>query len=642
MKPLIILVYSDPGLMKPDLKLLVVGSSAVDRARICQAWDLAGMNFPIVEAESRAMALAALETQSFDCVLMSETLTDGNEPSLSEALQQQVKCPGTVILMAEANQRRAWDFLEAGAHDYLSYDDVTPEVLCHRVWNAVRMSQAVREGRQVALQIEQALDDNARLHQAVQDGEKIRNRVVMTLGRNQQQLRTLQRLTDLLNQRLTNLPGLFQSMIDAVCDAIPDGEFGAIALKNPQSGALDVTATLGIARSDFDLRSTFDPEVGALGQVFSTGQSGVRRLDAASRGTKSDPAALCVVAIESSQAGRIGVLVLGNWDDDRAFDDEDLRLLIAFGEQAAIAIDNAQLINALEEREERLAFQNTLLSQQNQELESQRQQIQLQNLKLRESAQVKSHFLATMSHELRTPMTAIIGFSQLLQRQSISEPQLDMVGRILTNGKNLLALINDILDLSKIEAGHLDLKLEKFNLSNLLQVTAAELRSISAQKRIELAVQCHLTNDGIVNDSARLRQILVNLLSNALKFTDRGSVILEAKELNNDRLVITVRDTGIGIAPEDIPYIFEEFRQIDQTVTRRHAGTGLGLAITKRLVQIMNGHITVTSQAGKGSTFRVDLPREAQTKLLSSPRPPALSTKVDPIVLLPMSPSPPF
>ena len=144
-------------------------------------------------------------------------------------------------------------------------------------------------------------------------------------------------------------------MIDAVCDAIPDGEFGAIALKNPQSGALEVTATLGMARSDFDIRSTFDPETGQLGQVFSTGQSGVRRVDEASIGTDSGPAALCVVTIESSQAGRIGVLVLGNWENSRAFDDEDLRLLIAFGEQAAIAIDNAQLINALEEREERLA-----------------------------------------------------------------------------------------------------------------------------------------------------------------------------------------------------------------------------------------------------------------------------------------------
>jgi signal transduction histidine kinase len=206
--------------------------------------------------------------------------------------------------------------------------------------------------------------------------------------------------------------------------------------------------------------------------------------------------------------------------------------LIAFGEQAAIAIDNAQLINALEEREERLAFQNTLLSQQNQERESQRQQIQLQNLKLREAAQLKTQFLATMSHELRTPMNAIIGFSQLLQRQQITDSQRDMVGRILNNGKNLLALINDILDLSKIEAGRLDLKLDKFNLSNLLQVTTAELRSLSEQKQIELIVHCHLTNDTIVNDSARLRQVLVNLLSNALKFTDRGSVLLEAKEIS--------------------------------------------------------------------------------------------------------------
>jgi signal transduction histidine kinase/DNA-binding response OmpR family regulator len=631
--------------MKSDLKLLVVGTSAVDRARICQAWDLAGMNFPIVEAESRAVAIAALETQPFDCVLMGEMLTDGNGLSLLKALQRQVKCPGTVILLDEANQRRAWNFLEAGANDYLPREEITPEVLCHRVWNAVRMARAVRNGRSMTLQIEQVLEDNARLNQAVQEAEKIRNRVVMNLGRNQQQLRTLQRLTDLLNQRLTNLPGLFQSMIDAVCDAIPDGEFGAIALKNPHSPGLELTATLGLARSDFDMRSTFDPETGALGRVFATGESGVLRLDDQNRASypASFPAALCVVAIESPQGGRIGVLALGNWGDGEAFDDEDLRLLIAFGEQAAIAIDNAQLINALEEREERLAFQNTLLSQQNQELESQRQQIQLQNLKLREAAQLKTQFLATMSHELRTPMNAIIGFSQLLQRQQITDSQRDMVGRILNNGKNLLALINDILDLSKIEAGRLDLKLDKFNLSNLLQVTTAELRSLSEQKQIELIVHCNLTNDTIVNDSARLRQVLVNLLSNALKFTDRGSVLLEAKEISPDRLVITVKDTGIGIAPEDIPYIFEEFRQIDQTMTRRHAGTGLGLAITKWLIQMMNGHITVTSQVGKGSTFRIDLPRVAQVKLISQAPSQTLSQpKVDPVVLPMMSPSPPF
>lgn len=626
--------------MNADLKLLVVGSSAVDRSRLCQAWDLAGMNFPIVEAETQAIAIAALETQPFDCVILEEMLPSVNRISLLESLQRQVKCPGIVILMEEANQRRAWDWLDAGANDYLARDEITPEILCHRVWNAVRLAMAVRKSRSMTLQIEQVLEDNVRLNQAFQEAEKNRNRVVLTLGRNQQQIHTLQRLTELLNQRLTNLPGLFQSMIDAVCEAIPDGEFGAIALQNPNSRSLELTATVGLMRSDFEIRTTFDPVSGALGQVFATGQSGVRRMESAS------PAALCVVAIESPQAGRIGVLALGNWNDAKAFNDEDLRLLIAFGEQAAIAIDNAQLINALEEREERLAFQNTLLSQQNQELENQRQQIQLQNLKLREAAQLKTQFLATMSHELRTPMNAIIGFSQLLQRQQISEAQRDMVGRILNNGKNLLALINDILDLSKIEAGRLDLKLETMNLGTLLQRTVAELRSLSEQKQIELQVDCHLKNETIQNDSARLRQVLVNLLSNAVKFTDHGSVRVEAKEMTDDRLVITVKDTGIGIDPKDIPYIFEEFRQIDQTMTRRHSGTGLGLAITKWLVQMMGGHITVTSQPGKGSTFRIDLPREAQVKSIASSAHleslPLPQPKVDPVVLSSISPSPPF
>jgi signal transduction histidine kinase len=303
-------------------------------------------------------------------------------------------------------------------------------------------------------------------------------------------------------------------------------------------------------------------------------------------------------------------LALGNWHNNQAFNDEDLRLLIAFGEQASIAIDNAQLINALEEREERLAFQNTLLSQQNQELENQQQQIQLQNLRLRESVQLKTQYLATMSHELRTPMNAIIGFSQLLQRQQITDSQRDMVGRILNNGKNLLALINDILDLSKIESGRLDLKVEEFSLAILLQVTAADLRSIAEKKKNEIIVKCALTDDRIQNDSMRFRQVLVNLLSNALKFTDHGIIILEAKEIDSNRLVITVQDTGINISPENIQHIFEEFSRFDENMIRKSDGIGLGLPIVKWLIQMMNGHIVVTSQLGKGSTFRIDLPRK--------------------------------
>ena len=299
------------------------------------------------------------------------------------------------------------------------------------------------------------------------------------------------------------------------------------------------------------------------------------------------------------------------------------------------------MIHALEEREERLAFQNALLSQQNQELESQRQQIEIQNLKLREATQLKSHFLATMSHELRTPMNAIIGFSQLLRRQKLNEFQLDMVGRIFNNGKNLLGLINDILTLSKIEAGHLEIKLEKLNLSSLLKVTMDELRSLSEQKGIDLVMQAQLSDDIIVTDRTRLRQVIVNLVSNAVKFTDSGRVTVEATQVGDDRITIIVRDTGIGIEPENIPYIFEEFRQIDQSTTRRHSGSGLGLAITKWLIQMMGGHITVTSQLGKGSAFIIDLPRIAIVTPTNQP-PSLLQPKVDPAILPIISPNPPF
>ena len=649
--------------MKFEIKLLVAGGHTVDRALICQSWDLAGMNFPAVETESRAMTIATLETDRFDAVLVLWSLTDGNSLSLLEALRDHPKAPAIVMMMAESNQRQGWEWLEQGAGEYLAYDEITPDLLYQKIWSAVRLTRALHGGRSMNLQIEQVLEENDRLNQVVQDTEKVRNRVVMSLGRNQQQLNTLQRLTNLLNQRLTNLPGLFQTVIDEMCAAIPDGQFGAIALHNPNVSNrpllspqknLNLVATTGLVRSGFNIESTFDLENGAIGQIFSTGKSAIlRSADLALNNIQladdqlaiqTVPSALCVVAIESPQAGRIGVLVLGHWEDGAAFDEEDLRLLIAFSEQAAIAIDNAKLINALEEREERLAFQNTLLSQHNQELENQRQQIQTQNLKLREAAQVKSHFLATMSHELRTPMNAIIGFSQLLQRQKLNEFQLDMVGRIFNNGKNLLALINDILDLSKIEAGRLDMRLEKINLSSLLKVTIDELRSLSEQKGINLVMQTELSNNIIVTDRTRLRQVIVNLLSNAVKFTDSGSVTVEVQQVGEDRIIIIVRDTGIGIEPENIPYIFQEFRQIYQSTTHRHSGTGLGLAITKWLIQMMGGHITVTSQPGKGSVFRIDLPRIAIVKS-TTPSPSQASLpqpKVDPVVLPMISPSPPL
>jgi signal transduction histidine kinase/DNA-binding NarL/FixJ family response regulator len=603
--------------MESHLKLLIVESSAVDRLLIGQSLQLAGLELPAVEVESRAVAIAALESEGFDCVLINAGLPGDEALELVKTIQQEGWPSATLLLLPEYNQRLVEALLAAGAGDFLSKQELSPETLYHRVWNTVRLRRTEIRAQAAFRQLNKVRDENDRLQSLVQQAEVARQSAGVVMAEQQQHLNTLQRLTDLLNQRLTNLPGLLQVMIDAVCETIAPAQFGLIVLHNSKTQQLELTATVGM-RDIRDIETTFSPNEGVLGQVFQTGESQLVRLSPAERqrGGQRLPAALCTVAIESAQAGRLGVVAVGHWQAEDAFSEDDLRLLIAFGEQAAIALNNAQLISTLEEREERLAFQNNILAQQNQELETQRQQIQVQNVRLLEAAQLKSQFLATMSHELRTPMNAIIGFSQLLLRQQLPETQLDMVNRILNNGKHLLALINDILDLSKIEAGRLELKPEKFRISDLLAATVGELRSLADQKRLVLTYKSQLNDPFILNDSSRLRQVIVNLLSNAIKFTETGGVEIEVREVTADRLVILVKDTGIGIAPHEIPRIFEEFRQLDQSTTRRHAGTGLGLAITRWLVQMMGGQISVTSQLGQGSTFRVDIPREIRAKLV--------------------------
>ncbi|MEB3216305.1 MAG: ATP-binding protein [Nostocales cyanobacterium 94392] len=269
----------------------------------------------------------------------------------------------------------------------------------------------------------------------------------------------------------------------------------------------------------------------------------------------------------------------------------------------------------IESFNQQLRESNEQLKRKNKELEEKKEQIHLQNLKLLEASETKSKFLATMSHELRTPLNAIMAFSQMLQRKNkgnFSTSQLEMIERIHNNGKNLLALINDILDLSKIEAVGLQLHPEELDLPLLIANTIDELRSLKAQKRLELEVKINLKNTKIVNDKTRVRQILVNLISNAIKFTEQGMVLIEADEISDTHIAILIKDTGIGISANDMKHIFEPFRQINQSISRKYAGTGLGLAITQSLIKMMNGHILVDSEVDKGSTFRVELPRYIQ------------------------------
>jgi signal transduction histidine kinase len=281
--------------------------------------------------------------------------------------------------------------------------------------------------------------------------------------------------------------------------------------------------------------------------------------------------------------------------------------------RSAIRLYEAE--QAVELTQQRLQVNNKILTRQNQELVRQGQQIELQNLKLQELSQLKSQFLASMSHELRTPMNAIMGFSQLLMRQypdPLTAQQLDIVNRIFNNSQNLLIMLNEVLDFSKIEAGHLELNLSEFDLARLATLTIEEMRSLAINKILQFKVENNLENSYIVNDQNCVKRILINLISNAIKFTETGEVKVEITELTAQTVEIAVKDTGCGIAQESFQEIFDAFRQVDQTITRRYGGTGLGLAITNSLVKLMGGKIKVTSELGQGTEFRVELPRRLQ------------------------------
>jgi GAF domain-containing protein/CheY-like chemotaxis protein len=274
------------------------------------------------------------------------------------------------------------------------------------------------------------------------------------------------------------------------------------------------------------------------------------------------------------------------------FPDEVVNLLQTFAGQSALAIQNARLFRELEAKSRELEV----------------------------ASRHKSEFLANMSHELRTPLNAIIGYSEMLQEEAHDQhadgfvPDLQ---RIHAAGKHLLELINAVLDLSKIEAGKMELYLETFEVFPLLRDVAAVLEPLAQKNANRLEVRCAPDVGVIRADLTKLRQALFNLLSNACKFTERGVVTVDvARETatadGDDSIVFAVRDTGIGIAPEQMARLFEEFGQADASTTRRYGGTGLGLALSRRLCRMMGGDITVASEPGRGSTFTIRLPAEVK------------------------------
>jgi signal transduction histidine kinase len=268
----------------------------------------------------------------------------------------------------------------------------------------------------------------------------------------------------------------------------------------------------------------------------------------------------------------------------KPFTEKQIALMETFADQAVIAIENVRLFDEIQDKSRQLEV----------------------------ASQYKSQFLANMSHELRTPLNAIIGVTEMLREDAESLNQdLEPLDRVLGAGRHLLALINDILDLSKIEAGRMELHLGSFALGPLIDDVVKTIEPLAAKNGNRVVAQCDEAIKTMHADQTRVRQTLLNLASNANKFTEKGTVTIGARqraENGRDWVTIAVTDTGIGMTPEQMGKLFQEFSQATSSTASKYGGTGLGLVISKRFCQMMGGDITVESEPGRGSTFTIRLP----------------------------------
>jgi protein-histidine pros-kinase len=239
-----------------------------------------------------------------------------------------------------------------------------------------------------------------------------------------------------------------------------------------------------------------------------------------------------------------------------------------------------------------------------------------QNQRMQEASRLKSEFLANMSHELRTPLNAIIGFSSLLHAGKagpLSETQTEYLGDILTSSRHLLQLINDVLDLAKVESGKIELRVETVDIATLIREVRDIVRGLAAERRIKIGVEIDPAITTVTVDARLVKQVLYNFLSNAIKFSREGGGDVAVRvAADPDGWRIEVEDHGIGIRPEDMARLFVEFQQLDSSAAKKFQGTGLGLALTRRIVEAQGGRVSATSEHGKGSTFVAVFPREVR------------------------------
>ncbi|HEX6289157.1 MAG TPA: response regulator [Herpetosiphonaceae bacterium] len=431
-----------------------------------------------------------------------------------------------------------------------------------------------------------------------------------------------------------------QTLLELVCREtrrLLRGDYTAVATLADASGATRWAAIDGAASSTF--RNTiFPPHSGTAGRVIDT--AGPIVIQHFGENPAFPPEEFPIHVAEGMKSSLavplfrketpVGALIIG-YRTEHEITDAEIELATALASYASIAIENARLLSELQRERDLAELRAHELAEKNKEVER--------------ANRLKSEFVANMSHELRTPLNSILALSQILLDRldgELNEEQDKQVRIIERNGQNLLRLINDILDLSKIEAGRIDLVPSSFKISDVISAVQNTVAPLVLDKGLQLQVELPPDLPICYTDENKLKQILLNLLSNAAKFTERGGVtvrVTKGREVgtstNDDAqgswITIEVQDTGIGIAPEDQATVWEEFRQIDGSLARQYEGTGLGLAIVRRLVQLMGGEIELSSAVGQGSTFRFSLPTHL-TQQPAAAQPPAVAQSERPRV----------
>jgi signal transduction histidine kinase len=276
----------------------------------------------------------------------------------------------------------------------------------------------------------------------------------------------------------------------------------------------------------------------------------------------------------------IGVILIRR-TEVRPFTNKQIALLKTFADQAVIAIENVRLFHEIEEK----------------------------NQQLEDANRHKTEFLSRVSHDLRTPLNAIIGFTRLVLRKADQLPDLQRqnLQKVLISSEHLLNLINSLLDLAKIEAGKMDIIAESFRVEDIINLATATVEPLLRDGRVRIITEIAPGISPITSDRDKLKQILLNLLGNAAKFTEQGEIRVAASQ-ENGALKLAVADTGIGMTKESLAHIFDEFRQAEKSTSSKYGGTGLGLAIVKKLTNLLGGEIAVESEEGKGSRFTITLP----------------------------------